>query len=870
MRVPLLWLALAAVVSAQDGRGFFADEGCAKHCAPLRSYDVLHYTLEIAFDLPARHIAGTVHIRMKSLQPALRLVTLHCGDLDVKRVTDPQGRELTFKHDVDRLVVSLAEPVAPDAETTVSVTYEGSPRKGIYWVVPDAAYPNRPAHAYTQGEPEETRSWLPCWDYPNDKATSEVFATVGAGLMALSNGNLVEVKAGDNGARTFHWMEAVPHASYLISIAVGDYEEFDLDSDGLKIVVYAPKGLADRAAIDRSFKNTADMIHFYSEKIGVPYPYEKYGQVLVQQFRWSGMENISLTTLTADTLMDEGTATESRSDWLVAHELAHQWWGDLLTCRDWSHIWLNEGFASYFEALYTEHHFSEDEFLWEMNDTLGSATWEDSDRYRRPIVCATYAEAEDLFDSTTYSKGAWVLHMLRSMLGDEVFWKAIHLYCDRNREKMVGTDDLQAAFGEASGQDLGWFWDQWVNKGGFPDFKVDWSWDEANKCVRLHVKQTQGLNDFTPLFRCPLDVALCLEKERKTVHLSCDQQDATWMLPCEAKPATVLFDVGHRIAKRLDFGKSKEEWIWTLANVEDPVERLRALRGLKDAFAAGDAGAIDAIAKVFASDKLYKLRQIACDVMAETKTGKAEELLLGAAKDADARVRHSVTNGMGNFGDEKALAALKDALANDAVSDIRASALDGLVKNHAKDAWETVVAGLATASHHDAVARQAVSGIADLGRPDSLEFVMNLAQYGSSPWVRDTAIRCLGRVGKGNPEVTAYLVKVLEGDLVHGARRAAFDVLNDWSAAEARPVLEKMIASEPDARFRRDARTFWRRLHEGDPAKQAEKKRADAAQKERDAIARESEGKQKRAEAEQLRAQAEQLRKEADLLAPPK
>ncbi len=868
MSPTLTWLLLAATLLAQDGRGFFADEDCKKHSPPLRTYDVQHYRIELALDLPAKRLSGTVQVRFKTLHAAFQEFALDCVDLDVKRVQDALGRELAHRQDGERLVATLVEPIPIDTETHVSVTYEGSPRCGMYWIVPDAAYPDRGAHVYTQGEPDETRHWLPCWDYPNDRATSEMIVTVGAGLTAISNGRLIDVKDGKGGARTFHWTIGVPHVSYLTSLVVGEFDEFALDSDGVRLSVYAPKGTTDQATIDRSFRNTRDMIHFFQERTGVPFPYEKYAQVLVEEFKWAGMENVSATTLTATTLMDEAAALETRSDWLVAHELAHQWWGDLVTCRDWSQIWLNEGFATYFEALYTQHHFSEAEFLWEMNDALGSATWEDSDRYRRPIVCATYADPQDLFDTTSYQKGAWVLHMLRSMLGDEAFWKGIRLYAERHREGLVGTDDLQAAFGEATGQDLGWFWDQWVYKGGFPDFAVTWAWDEENKAVRLRVRQTQQPNDWTPVFRCPLDVALCLDKERKTMRLECKDPDVTYLIPSETKPATVLFDVGHRIAKRLDFPKTKEEWVWTLANVEDAVERHRAVRGLKDAFAQGDGGAIEALSKVLASDPLYKLRQIAADVIAETKTAKAQELLLATAKDPDARVRHSVTNGIGQWNDEKAIAALREALANDASDRIRASALAALVKHRAKDSWEAAIAGLATDTRHDVVATHAVNGVADLARPASAEQVMNLARYGNSPWVRETAIRALARTAKGTPEVTAYLVRVLEGDPFHGARRAAFDVLNEWTAAEARPALEKMMLSERDLGLRRSARDFWRRMRDADPAKQAEKKRAEAAEKEKAAVAREAEGKQKGIEAEQLRAEAERLRAEAELLAP--
>lgn len=870
MRPIAVWLLLAATLLGQDGRGFFAEEECRKQAPPLRSYDVHHYRIELSVDLATKSIAGTVQVRFTPLHPAFQEIALHCVHLRVKRVQDALGRELAHRQDGDRLVATLLAPLDPRQESHVSVTYEGSPRLGMYWIVPDAAYPERGAHVYTQGEPEETRHWLPCWDYPNDRATSEMIVTVGPGLTAVSNGRLVEVREEADGRRTFHWAVGVPHVAYLTSLVVGEFDEFALDSDDVRLTVYAPKGMADRAAIDRSFAKTRDMLAFFQERTGVPFPWEKYAQILVEEFKWAGMENVSATTLTATMLMDETAALESRSDWLVAHELAHQWWGNLITCRDWSHIWLNEGFATYFEAVFAQHDLGEAEFLWKMNEALESATREDSDQYRRPIVCSTYADPEDLFDNTTYQKGAWVLHMLRGMLGEEAFWKGIRHYAAKHREGLVGTEDLAAAFAEATGQDLGWFWDQWVYKAGFPDFSVTWSWDDANQAVRLRVRQTQMPNDSTPVFRCPLEVALCSDQEWKTLKLECRDQDTTYVIPCATRPATVLFDVGHRIAKRLDFPKAKEEWIWTLAHVDDVVERHRAIRGLKDAFAQGDEGAIQALSKVISSDPFYKVRQAAVDVIAETKTAKAEELLLAMAKDVHPNVRHSVTNGIGQWNDEKAIAALREALSSDPSPRIRASALASLVKHRTKDAWEAAIAGLATQTRHDVVATEAVKGIADLGRPESAERVMNLARYGNSPWVREAAIRALARTARGNPEVTAYLVGVLRNDPFHSARRAAFDVLNEWGSPEARPVLETMMASEPDLRLRRAARAFWRRLRDGEPAKQAERKRAEAAEKEKAAIAREAEGKQKHIEAEQLRAEAERLRAEAELLAPSK
>ena len=291
-----------------------------------------------------------------------------------------------------------------------------------------------------------------------------------------------------------------PHSTYLITLTASEFVSFHDRVGSLPVDYYVTKNV-DEATARRFMGKTPAMIRFFSDKTGQPYPYPKYAQVCVPEFG-GGMENTSATSMTDSALLDEIEVLERDEDGLVAHELAHQWFGDLLTCKDWSHIWLNEGFASYFDPLFAEHDLGEDEFRLRMDGALKSYMGNDR-MYRRPIVETRYSSPMEMFDGMTYAKGGCVLHMLRGLLGDEAWWKGIRGYVAKHKFQVVDTDDFRKAMEEASGKDLKWFFDQWLYKAGHPELKVRWHYEDADKTVRVKVEQTQKLDEQTPLFRLP-------------------------------------------------------------------------------------------------------------------------------------------------------------------------------------------------------------------------------------------------------------------------------------------------------------------------------------------------------------------------------
>ncbi|MGB2693833.1 MAG: M1 family metallopeptidase, partial [Dehalococcoidia bacterium] len=417
----------------------FALPGDTPHYARDRLVDVRHIKLELSIDpeakrpggRPSGRIEGTVHTTFAPINDGLTHVEFDAVEMEITGVQlggpDGHSRRARHTYDGNRLRIELGARRKAGEELTTSVSYNAIPRRGLYFVGPDEGYPDKAVHVWSQGQDEDSRHWFPCFDFPNELATSELIVTVPKPLMAVSNGELRSTRERAK-TRTFHWYQSTPHVAYLTSVAAGDFAEITQDVDDVPVQYYVTKGR--EADARRALGRTPRMVRFFSERTGIPYPYAKYAQVFVGDFIFGGMENVSATTLTENILHDERAKPDiaENADSLVAHELAHQWFGDLLTCRDWAHGWLNEGFATYFDALFVEHHRGVDAFRYDLRQNAEIYFRDDAQRYRRPIVSHTYNEPIDLFDRQFYEKGSLVLHMLRFNLGDELFWKAIRHY----------------------------------------------------------------------------------------------------------------------------------------------------------------------------------------------------------------------------------------------------------------------------------------------------------------------------------------------------------------------------------------------------------------------------------------------------------
>ncbi|MFO0677764.1 MAG: M1 family metallopeptidase [Polyangiaceae bacterium] len=385
------------VSEAQAGGRPFAFAGSPRQFERDRPFDVRHLALDLDLDVTAKRIEGRATLDVVRVDRAATEIELDAVGFDLKSVSEG-GKPA--EHHYDGKVLRVAIPLGKEA-TSVVVAYSAAPRKGLYFLEPDEHVRDRPRQVWTQCQEEDARHWFPCHDKPHVKMTTELCVRVPSGWYALSNGALLkrETPEGDR-PWTYHWKMSEPHPSYLVTLAAGEFTEITDHAGSVPLSYFVPKG--QEANARRTFGRTPEMVAFFSEVTGVAYPWNKYAQIVVHDFIFGGMENTTATTMYEHILLDERAALDVTSDDLIAHELAHQWFGDLVTCRDWSEGWLNEGFATFMEHVWREKALGKDEFDYGIRADLHAYTSEANGRYKRPIVCHDYDAPLDLFDRHLY------------------------------------------------------------------------------------------------------------------------------------------------------------------------------------------------------------------------------------------------------------------------------------------------------------------------------------------------------------------------------------------------------------------------------------------------------------------------------------
>src|SRR5215203_4191787 len=473
-----------------------------------RTIDVKHILIDLRFDWDKQQALGISTITLAPFNDTDK-ITLDAAAMTINSVAMPDGKTLKFNYKGgeadDNLEIALDRIYKSGEDVTVKIDYAtnyvnkaegdtaiGGFGRGLRFITPAPDEPNKPKQIWSQGESEFNRYWFPSYDSPNDFRTSELRATVAKPFFVVSNGKLISTKDNRDGTRTFDWKMDQPYSNYLTSIVVTNTKPVEQSIDGIPIYNFGyPDETKEVAA---TVKNLPATIKFFTEITGVKYPYAKYSQAFVEEFG-GGMENISATTQIEEMIHDERELLDQDSEGLQSHELAHQWFGDYVTCRDWGQIWLNESFATYMQAMWTERLKGHEEFLYSdirgnHDQVLGS--W--AQGQRRPIVTKYFADKDAMFDNYAYPGGGSVLHMLRKHLGDKLFFASLKNYLTNNAHQPVSTEDLRIAVEETTGQSMDWFFDQWLYRMGHPIFDVTQSYDPAAKKLTLNVKQTQKID----------------------------------------------------------------------------------------------------------------------------------------------------------------------------------------------------------------------------------------------------------------------------------------------------------------------------------------------------------------------------------------
>ena len=520
---------------------------------PAQTYDAQHYLLNVRFDHDKRTVFGDVSVTIKPLKDGFREARFDAVGLKFESVKLDQ-KNLKYKTDGKTITVTLDRAYKSGEDITIRFKYSANPKKGVYFV--DEKKLNgkliHSAQIWTQGEAEEARHWFPSFDHPSDKATTEQIITVNAPNTVIGNGELLSIAKNDNATATFHYKMSVPHTTYLVSFVVGEYERFEDKYRDITLTNYI---YPNNAALNRNaYGKTKEMLKAFEELTGVQYPFNKYDQTMVANFAFGGMENITATTM-ADTEIAFANLDFMRGsvEDLVAHEIAHSWFGNNVTMKNWAELWLNEGFATFMEAAVREKLYGREEYLRKIGVDVESFMADDEvAKGRFGLFNETAGNPDKLFDrpAVTYNKGSVVVHMLREQVGDTNFWKAINLYLTRHRFGSVETNDLQRVMEETSGQKLDWFFAQWVYGTSYPRLNINQRYDEPTKSLVFQIEQTQKGDLVPQAFRLPLEIQLKFPDGTgriKTEKLEITERKQTISIPVPTKPETVTFDPNSKI-----------------------------------------------------------------------------------------------------------------------------------------------------------------------------------------------------------------------------------------------------------------------------------------------------------------------------------
>ncbi|MGA2664724.1 MAG: M1 family aminopeptidase [Nitrososphaerales archaeon] len=828
------------------GRRSFHVPGSRKHYLPDREFKTEHLRVELRVDPEKKTIAGRCHLKITPLGGDLSVVHLDAAEMRVSSV-ELDGAAVRFDHDGRRLSVRAAAPLTP-APHLVTVEYSASPRHGVYFVHPDEGYPDKPVQAWTQSEAEAARFWFPCYDHPNDKAASEMVLTVPEGFQAISNGRLLSQETKGDGWTTYHWHESAPHSSYLNSFVVGRFVQVDASAGKVPLQYYVPERKSKDAL--RYFGQTPEMVATFEQVTGVAYPYEKYAQVAVHDFIYGGMENISATTLVDNRFPDERTEEDYAARYsrperdhveLVAHELAHMWFGDLVTTRHWPHAWLNEGFATYMEAIYHGKKYGHDAFLQNM---LYKALWhfdEDESRYRRPIVENDYLYADDLFDSFTYEKAAWMIHQLRGILGDEAFFRGTAAYLRRFSYANADTDDYRKSMEEASGVSLERYFEQSFHRAGHPEFEVEYAWDGG--VARVGVRQVQRTDEMTPVFDLPAEIVFYTRRGRLAKKVRIGGESESFQFELDSEPSIVEFDPEGWLLKKVRFPKSHS----LLCNqLESSVDMLSRKSAAEELASFKTAETVERLAAVVSKDgEFWSVRADAARSIGKIGGRVALEALLSLSHLKPRKVRRAVLAALGEFrGEERAQEALKEALFSDESPYNQCEAALSIGRIGGKDALRLLSEAMKVESPEDGLAEASLEALGRLGTREARELIRANLPYGRPRRVRVGSLKGYARLGSLEPEDLVILREIALGDGDFVVRSQLLETVAELKDARFAETLGRVAEEDADNRNRRRAVEVLEELSSDEPGAavarlrdQVEKLRAEGREM-RDALSR--------------------------------
>ena len=827
-------LSLLSATSAHAQRGGrtdgFAPPSATLHHARSREFHVKNMRVELAFDVVNRAAKGRVTHTLTPFRSGLSSLTFDAGKNLNIAACSVNGADAKFTHEGDQLVIAApALPGGRDAIIAIQYAFSGAANGGgangaggIHWISPGAAPERRPAAGrlapprnrealppdpndrrlafWTQGETEGNRLWVPLYDAPNDKTTSETIITVPETWTVIGNG--IEGKTTQDKTaktRTYRWTMKQPHSTYLLSLVAGELDVKRSSWQGVPLYYAVPKGRG--GLIDGSFGDTPDMLTTFSNALGVKYPWPKYAQSAMWDFP-GGMENVSATTLGANALTDARSGDHAMAS-LNSHELAHQWFGDYVTCKEWGDVWLNESFATFMEAFYLEHARGEEAYQRDMEGNLQSYLNE-AKSYKRPLSTKLYSNPDVMFDRHTYPKGGFILHMLRHQLGDADFFKGLGYYLKTNAYTPVDAHDLSKAFEVATGKNVDDFFDQWIYKPGHPELETAWKYDDAAKVVVLTVKQMQDTSDGTPIYHFPLTIGFLPSGsaggvERKVIQITQAAED--FRIPVSAPPAAALIDPDHELLKDWKTAPQSSENLALLKAAPSAVDRGKALSALTGGGVEAPESLQKTLVALLPTETSSEVASLTLKLLANAKNPAYRGLFQEQAKSKQYGRKAAALRGLGLLPnlDKDDIALLRSVGLSDTekYEPVR-EALRALAAQDIKGNLDVFRHQMASHSLRDQLAATSVFALVESKSPDAAGLLLETAGNASvrSP-LRVEAISYF----KNNPTLGGSdgLLPLLNSD-APDAQIAAIEALTARKDKAAVPALQTLATTAKNAK----------------------------------------------------------------------
>ena len=786
-----------------------------------RPLDLVHLKLDLKVDIPEKSAGGKATIDLTALRD-VRSVKFDAVGFDVTKVTLSRGEgppaTVEYINDGDTIEVLVPEGTLPaGSRATVTIDYAVTdPKDGLHFFAPTTMEPEAPYLVWSQGESITNRYWVPCFDHPNEMQTTEMVVTAAGGNEVVSNGRLVSREENADGTVTYHWLQDQPHVSYLMTLVVGEFHVVRETWRGKPVVYYVPKENA--ADVERSFGNTTRMLDLFSDITGVEYPWSKYAQTCAFGFG-GGMENTSATTLGTGTLHDERAHLDTSSDGLVAHELAHQWFGDLVTCKDWAHLWLNEGFASFMDPIWTEHHLGKDEYDYDMYNNGLRAIEGGKDR---PVVDRHYDTPGSMFGARAYPKGSYILHMLRRRVGEQNFWASVKRYLTDNAHQPVETSDLRKAFERVTGRSLERFFYDWTERPGAPELAISYEWSEEEGVAQLSVKQTQEAD----AFHFPLEFEFHFaDHDAMTLVRDMEDKEATFVFPLPQHPSMVLIDPNDAVLATIKEKKGRDLWEKQLTDAPNVTARIAAAKHFGEEGGDRDAALLG---EALQTEKFWGVASEIAEALGKAGGDAARDALLAGLRLGHPKVRRACADQLGDYrGDEQVTSALYSLIQKgDPSYGVEATAIRSYGKLEPEGALPFLTTLLTRDSHRDQIQSAAISAIGAQKDPAALGVLLDATKPGTPMSCRIAAIRGMSTLAKEVNLNDGDLSKIV--DAISASAEAehrwvkgtAIGALRDLGAA-AKPalsVLRAIESNDPQPRVRKAAKEAIEKIRAGEPA----------------------------------------------------